>query len=336
MARAAMAQGTICALRREIARIEGTLPARLAAPGEDGLVLRRGLSAAYGAVTQGPDSGLVETGAPGFDTALGGGVPRAALTEVHGGQTRDAGAAAGFALALVALSRAGSRSEKVRGQGAVCWIGMKDVFREAGSPYAPGFAASFGLRAGDLLFSAVRDLGDALWVAEEAARLDDFAAVVLELRGNPARLDLTATRRLHRRAQVAGRPVILLREAARAEPTAAPVRFVVSAAPAVPRATLSGPLDDSIGHPVFTVAIGKSRTALQEIFVLEWNPDAFSLREIAPAPSRALVPAPVHRPHPAPAIGAVVALRPGGATPAAGGQPPREEHPAPRRPRRTG
>ena len=110
-----------------------------------------------------------------------------------------------------------------------------------------GLARDFGIAPEALLFSEAPKLADALWIAEEAARLSALAAVIIELRGNPDRLDLTATRRLHRRAEQAGRPVLLIRQAAQAEPTAAPVRFVVAAAPAAPRATLAGPLAGSIG-----------------------------------------------------------------------------------------
>ena len=118
-------------------------------------------------------------------------------------------------------------------------------------------------------------------MAEEAAGNKALSAVVLELRGNPARLDLTATRRLHRRAEQAGRPVFLLRQAAFAEPTAAPVRLLVEPAPAGLRRTLAGPLPRSIGPPAFIVTIGKSRTALPGQFIVEWNADelAFAERE---------------------------------------------------------
>ncbi|WEX09702.1 hypothetical protein [Chelativorans sp. AA-79] len=328
MARMAMAQEKIFALRREIARIEGTLPERLVAPeAGSAVVLRRGISA----VREGR-SAFLGTGVPGLDSALAGGVPQAALTEFHSLETRDAGATAGFALALVSLLR--KTDSQRQGKSAVCWIGMANLFREAGFPYAPGLERQFGLSPGDLLFSTAEHLADALWIAKEAARLKDFCAVVLEIRGNPARLDLTATRRLHRRAQEAGRPVFLIREGALAEPTAALVRLEVSAAPAVPRRTVAGPLGDAIGHPAFTVVIGKSRTARPGRFILEWNPDEHSLREIRPAHSRALVPASGHRPYLPAAGGTVVALRPAATAPTAGDQQPREERPTHRRPRR--
>ncbi|MBZ9675265.1 ImuA family protein [Mesorhizobium sp. ES1-1] len=280
MAMTAVARETVFALRRQIAKIEGTLPERLNAPAAapldadfgadaaadtrasatDLTLVRRGLAVAS------PDA-FLSTGAERLDAALGGGLPKAALSEIHGTQTRDAGAVAGFALSLTSLILK-------QAQGLpVLWIGTSEIFREAGFPYARGLHASFGIEPEQLLFSEAPRLVDALWVAEEAARMTALAAVILEIRGNPQRLDLTATRRLHARTQGAGRPVFLLRQAAGPEPTAAPVRLIVASAPAVPRATLAGPLAGSIGRPAFTVTIGKSRTALPGQFTLEWNPD---------------------------------------------------------------
>ena len=281
MAMTAVARETVFALRRQIAKIEGTLPERLQAPAAapldadvsadiaanadvtpnaDVTIVRRGLAAAL------PDA-FLPIGVERLDAALSGGLPKAALSEIHGGQTRDAGAVAGFAMSLTSLILK-------QAQGLpILWIGTTEIFGEAGFPYARGLHASFGIEPEQLLFSEAPRLVDALWIAEEAARMTALAAVILEIRGNPQRLDLTATRRLHARAQAAGRPVFLLRQAAEPEPTAAPVRLIVSSAPAVPRATVAGPLAGSIGRPAFTITIGKSRTALPGQFTLEWNPD---------------------------------------------------------------
>lgn len=328
MAHLAMAQETICSLRREIARIEGTLSERLAVPGVEGeTVLRRGISAARQGVLP-----FIETGVPELDLALGGGVPRAALTEIHGAETRDAGAAAGATLALISLmGRTGHSLQSPK----LCWIGTADLFGEAGFPYGPGLKRFFGLSPDDLLFSSVRCLPDALWIAEEAARVGSFSAVILEIRGSAAPLDLTATRRLHRRAQEAGHPVFLIRQAASAEPTAAPVRLLVSPAPAAARPLLAGSLAESIGNPAFTLSISKSRTALPGNFILEWNPDELAFHEIRPTHSGAVVSAPFLRPHFPAAGGAVVAPQ-FGRKAAPGDQPARGEHPAHRRARRAG
>ncbi|WP_192181792.1 ImuA family protein [Mesorhizobium amorphae] len=343
MAMTAVARETVFALRRQIAKIEGTLPERLAAPAavqpgaradtDDGgiapertpeiTILRRGIAVAS------PDA-FLRTGVERLDAALSGGLPKAALSEIHGTETRDAGAVAGFALSLTSLIL---RQEPHL---PVLWIGTSEIFREAGFPYARGLHGLFGIEPEQLLFSEAPKLVDALWIAEEAARMTALAAVILEIRGSPQRLDLTATRRLHARAQNAGRPVFLLRQAGEAEPTAAPVRLIVSAAPAASRDTIAGPLAGSIGRPAFTVSIGKSRTALPGQFTLEWNPDehAFEERERATNPV-AVVPASGRRTHPAPASGAVLAFPAVGSF-AAGDQPSRPQRPAHISPRRAG
>jgi len=268
MATPAAARETVFALRREIARIEGVLPERLAPPASDAVVLR-GSGSGSGRVLGAADR--LATGVAALDEALGGGLPRAALTEVHGRQVRDAGAAAGFVLALAALLAKQDDAKQ-----PLVWIGTGGMFAEAGCPHLHGITQLFGIAAGSLLFAETRKPADALWIAEEAAALKSLSAVVLELPGNPGRLDLDATRRLHRRAVLAGRPVFLMRHSAGPEPTAAPLRFVVAPAPAGPRRILGRPLAGSIGPPAFTVTLEKNRLAPPRRLVLEWNPDEFS------------------------------------------------------------
>ncbi len=350
MATSAVARETVFALRRQIAKIERTLPERLAAPagerlraglgGDSGAapdldvapditIIRRGLAVAS------PDA-FLPTGVERLDAALSGGLPKAALSEIHGLETRNAGAVAGFVLSLVSLI--------LKGQALpVLWIGTSEIFREAGFPYARGLQSLFGIAPEQLLFSEAPKLTDALWVAEEAAKMTALAAIILEIRGSPQRLDLTATRRLHARAQNAGRPVFLLRQAGEAEPTAAPVRLIVSAAPAASRRTIAGPLAGSIGRPAFTVSIGKSRTALPGQFTLEWNPDEHRFEERRPRQpenSVAVVSVSGRGADPAPAPGTVVAFPAVGSfaaiSPTIGDQPSRHERPAHIGPRRAG
>ena len=269
MARPAVARETVCALRREIAEIEGTLAERLDVPGRasaSGVVLRRNGKAFA-------DGDFLQTGVDAFDAALGGGLPRAALTEIHGREARDAAAVAGFALALVRLLLKTARANPV------LWIGTSEAFGEAGYPYARGLDQRFGIAPPGLLVSETAKLADALWIAEEAAPLKALSAIVLELRGNPPLLDLTATRRLHRRADEAARPLLLLRQSAHGEPTAAPVRLVVEPAPAAERRTLNGTLAGSIGAPRFDVTVDKNRLAPPARFILEWNADESSFQQ---------------------------------------------------------
>src|SRR3712207_4047925 len=117
MASTAAAQATLCRLRRDIARIEGrlaeaerlVLDALPAGTGEP--------SAASGSADRAPDHaflcdpaglrprrrrGRVRLGATALDRILGGGLPLATLHEIRAGESRDGGAAAGFASALLA------------------------------------------------------------------------------------------------------------------------------------------------------------------------------------------------------------------------------------------
>ncbi|TIW06741.1 MAG: hypothetical protein E5V66_33550, partial [Mesorhizobium sp.] len=163
MAMTAVARETVFALRRQIAKIEGTLPERLAAPAgaspddiADVTVVRRGLAVAS-------HDAFLRTGVEPLDAALGGGLPKTALSEIHGTETRDAGAVAGFALSLAGLILA-------RQPGLpVLWVGTSEIFREAGFPYAGGLRSLFGIAPEQLLFSEAPRLLDALWIAEGAA-----------------------------------------------------------------------------------------------------------------------------------------------------------------------
>lgn len=303
MATSAVARGAVFALRREIARIEGTLPERLELPahesGQDGLVLRRG-GAAEAA------ENLLPTGAEGLDTALGGGLPFAALVEIHSRQSRDAGAMAGFTLALAALV------QKRAAGGPLLWVGAGEAFSEAGAPYMPGILNRFGIAPEAMMFTRTRRLEDALWVAEAAASLTTLSVVLLEVRGASRRLDLTATRRLHHRTQAARRPLFLMRQAGAPEPTAAPVRLIVSAAASGGRETLAGRLAGSIGPPAFRVETSRSRTGIPATFMLEWNAyeRAFHERRTLPDEAQdhgAVVSVSADGAHPAGQAGAVLA-----------------------------
>lgn len=261
MAASVTARETVFSLRHQIAKIEGTLPERLAESGAGTTVLRGG-----GRVLD--DASRVATRVPALDEALAGGLPKAALTEIHSRQIREAASAAGFVLALVSLLIGQSAEEE---QKPLLWIGTGNMFAEAGFPYVHGISSLFGIPPQSLLFAEMAKPVDALWIAEEAAALKMLVAVILELPGNPRHLNLTATRRLHRRAVEAGRPVFLLRHSAEVEPTAAPLRFIVKPAPAAMRRFLGLQLPGSIGPPAFAVDLHKNRLAPPARFILEWN-----------------------------------------------------------------
>ena len=314
MAPSAVAQGTIALLRHQIAKIEGRLAERLDGGAEDIDLVRRG----------GVPDGLLVTGAECFDAALGGGLPGAGLTEIHAPSTRDASAAAALILALIRLSLE-------RTQAPVLWVGMTESFREAGYPYPPGILFLYGIDPSRLLVAQAEKLTDALWIAEQAAALDGFCAVLLEARGNSVHLDLTATRRLHHRSRDAGHPLFLLRQAAQPEPTAAPFRLIVRAAPAGLRHVLGKPLARSIGPPAFQVEIDKNRTAPPARFTLEWNNHARALQERAAENPVPVVPAPKHGTPAQAAAGTLLAFPPPARQATAGHKPPGKQPPAHRR-----
>ncbi len=331
MAREAAARQTLFALRREVARIEGTLAERLVPPPPDGLPIR------CSGIVSASSSPIIPTGVPRLDERLNGGLPGAALMEIHGAGMRDTGAVTGFAFALASLVLQRNASG-----GPLFWVGTEGGFHEGGFPYAPALLKDYGIAPERLILSRTRKVEDALWAAGEAARLKAISALIIEIRGNPARLDLTVTRRLQRRAALAGRPVFLLRQsggADGAEPTAAPVRLLVSPAPAGLRQIVCSSLPGSIGPPAFRVRIDKNRNGLPGQFLLEWKPDTHSFRErpagdgaenngIVVSPSR-------DRPDHAPAAGALMAFGEAGGG-ASRSEPTGEQYTAHRGSRRAG
>lgn len=335
MAREAAARQTLFALRREVARIEGTLADRLAIPA----AAAGGSLVRHSGIVHAASPDFIPTSVPRLDERLNGGLPAAALTEIHGAGMRDTGAVTGFALALASLALQRNASGR-----PLFWIGTEDGFHEGGFPYAPALLKDYGIAPERLILSRTRKIEDALWVASETAKLKAVSALVIEIRGNPARVDLTATRRLQRRASLAGHPVFLLRQssgtgAAEAEPTAAPVRLLLAPAPAGLRRTISGPLAGSIGPPAFRVRIDKNRNGLPGQFLLEWNPETHSFDERPEghaAENNGIVVSPARDgPDSAPAVGAFMAFgETGNGSPR--GEPPGEQYPAHRGSRRAG
>jgi len=316
MGSSAVARGTLATLRQQIAKIEGRLAEKLDGAGREDVQLSRH----HGR----PSDDLLTTGVARFDAALGGGLPGAGLTEIHAAATRDAGAAAAFVLALVRLL-----VEKT--SAPILWVGMNESFREAGYPYPPGVRFLHGIDPSRLLVAQADKLVDALWIAEQAAALDGFSAVLLETRGASPRFDLTATRRLHSRARDAGHPLFLLRQAGLPEPTAAPFRLIVKSVTAGLRHVLGKPLARSIGPPAFLVEISKNRTAPPVQFTLEWNPHARAFEERAAENPVSVVPASEHRAPAAAAAGTLLAFPSPAGQAAARRQPSGEQHPAHRR-----
>ncbi len=200
MAINATAHAELSRLRRDIARIEGRLAdaERLtldSAPALDAQAEAEGLR-------ERRHRARLRLGVAALDAAMGGGLPLAALHEIRAAESRDGGAASGFAQALSArLAAAG-------GMSSVLVISEADARREAGKLYAPGLAA-LGLDPRFVVEVAVRTEEEALWAFEAALSCHALDVAICELR--QASLDLSATRRCALRARDAGVTGFLLR-----------------------------------------------------------------------------------------------------------------------------
>jgi protein ImuA len=256
MAEAALAHERLCALRSEIDRLESTHTVALARAARETPWDRPARV----------DQGLIGTGSDAFDGALGGGLVKAALHEIRSVATADNGAASGFALALGRLAMGSGDSGR-----RILWIADPFGGSESGQPYGPGLAGH-GVPPSAFLHARPRHLKDALMIAEAALAVQSFAAVVLEIYGNPQKLGLTESRRLHLRAKAHRRPIFLLRERGGEEASSAVTRLHVRPAPAASFILPGGQAHaQSIGHPVFHIAIEKSRNPSPPEFFLEWN-----------------------------------------------------------------
>jgi protein ImuA len=296
MADPALAKEALCALRQTIARIE------------TGREHSQGLEDA-------PEQPRLRLGVQAFDEALEGGLPLGGVNELRAAATADSGAASGFALGLAALAR----KLKDDGQGSILWVSEGIATREAGHAHSAGLL-NFGIKPHSIMHAMPRKLEDALWICETALNVSAFAAIILEIRGNPARFGLAESRRLHLRAQKAGLPLFLLRQAGEEEASSACNRLRVVSAPARNRKQRDGAaMPDTIGNPVFKVTIEKSRLPAPLAFFMEWNTNecqfysaerrtTFAPQHQIPAHSGPFVSPSRHRSAGAQTLGAIMAL----------------------------
>lgn len=277
MVQTTMARARISALRETIARLENeNVPELLKAE-------RKGAPAGFEETVEKEETGVprhvLPLGIAALDDILQGGLPLGGLTEIRAAETRDAGTAMGFAVALTVLFQADNRRQAGL---PVLWIGLGMAASEAGCPYGRGLQA-YGLDIHRCIFSSPRTIPDALWIAEAALSVPVFAAIILEVRGNPTHFGLNESRRLHMRARTGKVPIFLLRQAGEEEASSALFRFRVAPAAATGRPLPDGSvLAGSIGHPVFRVAIEKSRVFAPFEFLMEWSPHARRFRHIDP------------------------------------------------------
>lgn len=237
-----------------------------------------------------PAAPSVPLGAAELDAVLGGGLRRGALHEVRSADA-DGPLAFGFALALAARLAA-SRPALI--------VTTVDGAGEWGRPYGPGLAA-FGLDPDGLLFVETHRPREALWAAEEGLASRALSAVVAEIRGDPATVDLTATRRLALRAARNGGTALLVRPGTMDGLSAARTRWRVEPfAAAGPDAAAF-----ALPPPAWAVDLERNATRPGGRFALTWRPDE---RLFASADAGDIRPA---LPRPAPAALAGGAAREG-------------------------
>jgi protein ImuA len=247
-----MAEASIGDLRRRIAEIERR-------PVEFVELSSSPVSPAASRVVGSGKRSCIPFGITRLDRQLCGGLRRAALHEIRSNESRDAAAATGFAVAI--LAQLGSNAKR-----PILWIVESASAQEAGFPYASGLAR-FGLLPSQLIVACTANPVDALWVFEEGLRCCGLAAVLTEIRGNPHQLDLTASRRLALRAREHGVMGLLLRQTDWTWPSAATTRWLVTARPAA----ITDDFTSGIGDPAWRVTLERNRLGGTGTFDLEWN-----------------------------------------------------------------
>ena len=202
-------------------------------------------------------------GASAVDHCLDGGLACGGLHEVRAEFARDIGAASGFALGLAA--RAAQVETCVRR--GVVWVSEPATRVDGGSLFPAGLA-QYGLDPSSMTIVEPGDLQGAMWAADEASGCAGLAALVFQIKGNPARFDITATRRLMMRARQSGVLALILRQSGEEEASAAATRWRVNT-------EISG-ADEIYQHGVgamrLSLTLERNRTGRTGQWLLAWNP----------------------------------------------------------------
>jgi len=209
-------------------------------------------------------------GAREVDLALGGGLDRAALHEIHVSWA-DWSAGAGFGLAL---------ARRAAPERPLLWARPDFLDDEAGRLNGVGFA-EFGVDPALLTLVRGRDAQAVLRAGAEAARCKSLGAAVVEIFGAPPVLNLTATLRLARAAETSGVTLFLLRVGLENVQTGPPPSAAVSRwrARACPSRALAA---NAPGAPGFHITLLRHRGgAAERSWRLEWLRDQGLFHQIA-------------------------------------------------------
>jgi len=156
----------------------------------------------------------------------------ARYTEIFADAADPGGTGACLALVTEALRQA----EVAAGAGGLeqrplLWVQDERAIKLTGRPFRPGLPAALRHR---VIHVAAKTPQDALFALEEGLRCRDLACVIGEIAGNPKALDFTASRRLALTAEKHGALLFLLRHDARADLSAARMRWRMRSAPSAP------------------------------------------------------------------------------------------------------
>jgi protein ImuA len=192
-------------------------------------------------------------GVAAVDAALGGGLGCATIHDLCAAAPFHSAAAAGFALALTALSQDNAKQ--------ALWIATDFGSLETGALYGPGLD-QFGLSTERLLVARVARPVDALFAMEEALKCRALSVVVAEFGEAP---DLTATRRLSLAARDGGGIGLVLRHKLSDAPSAARTRWQIAAAPSQP--------DEfgGLGRTAFSLSLTRNRRGPCGTWTLTWD-----------------------------------------------------------------
>ncbi len=189
--------------------------------------------------------------------------PQPTLSELFTASARDGGWA-GFLLPQLDAAK------------PLLWVQERMAIVEAGRVHP----AELGLA--ELIHVEARDARDALWAMEEGLRCASLSAVIGEIRGDPAVLDFTATRRLAVAAERSGVPCWLARLGGTANLSGARMRWRIASGPSL--AHLFNP--KAPGSPAWDAELFRARGFAPGRWSVAHEADRFRL--LPPSGDRAL------------------------------------------------
>jgi protein ImuA len=205
-----------------------------------------------------------------IDRALGGGLVAGKLHEVFADDRPGEASALGFAAMLALCVTQAEKTSRT-----ILWLREEAAQRKM-PLHGPGLA-DLGLDPGRLVLGILPDAKALLRAAADALRCAALGTVIIELGGNPALLDLTASRRLALAAEETGvTPLVLRLRGARPTPSAAQTRWQVAP-------VLSAVLEaDAPGYPALRLSLLRQRGGMAGLdWEVEWDRDAVCFRPAA-------------------------------------------------------